>query len=899
VKWLFIFFLLIAVIIPLFRNLIILTVDWLWFKELNLESIFIKTLITKAEIGSFVSISFIIIVFINIFIAMKFGERKTPIIYRDIIEIPQVEAYRSTVDNAVFILTAIIGYLLSGWGSSQWENYLKFLNPTHFLINDPLFSKDISFYIFKLPLYRFLYQFGLFTLIFSLAAISVIYVFHKKVWFATNAIKLSDSARIHYLILAALILLLIACKYRINAYDLLYSERGIVFGAGYTDIKAELPVLKTMMVLSILTAGVFLLNVATSSYYRLAIGGIALMVVVGLIGGKIYPAFIQKFEVAPNEISKETPYINFGIKFTRMAYKIDEVEEKDFPASEKLSLDDIKKNDLTVRNIRLWDESPLLSTYAQLQEIRTYYDFVDVDNDRYTINGEYRQVMLSPRELSYQNLPSRIWINEHLTYTHGYGLCLGPVNQISREGLPEFMIKDIPPVSTINIKVNQPEIYYGEIGNKYCVVNTKSKEFDYPSGEENVYTNYKGSGGVRIGGFLKKFLFAIRFGELKIILSSDITKDSRIMYYRSILERVNKATPFIKYTSDPYMVISTDGKLLWIIDGYTTTSEYPYSEPTPGMGNYIRNSVKAVLNAYNGKIDFYISDSDDPLIKTYDKIFRGVFRKIDKMPEDLKKHIRYPQDFFSIQAAKYSTFHMTDPQVFYNKEDLWKIPLSTKSGADQVMEPYYTIMKLASEGTKEEFILMIPFAPSKKNNMIAWMAARCDPPNYGKLIVYNFPKQKLVYGPQQIESRIDQDAEISKQLTLWNQGGSTVIRGSLLVIPIEQSLIYVQPLYLSASQGGGLPELKRVIVAFGNQIAMEENLEKSINRIFGEGVKKGEVQGEIKPEEKVQELPVNTLIDKAIEHYKKAIKYQREGNWAGYGEELKNLEKALKDLKGK
>lgn len=897
-KLLIIFFLLIAVIIPLFGNAIILTTDWLWFKEINFENIFITSLLAKVKVGSLVTILFITVVFINIYIAMNLGKRKTPLVYYDIIEIPQVEAYRSTVDTAVLTLTAIVGYILSGWGSSQWENYLKFFNSTAFSVNDPLFSMDIGFYVFKLPFYRFLYQFSFLTLIFSLIAITVIYIFHKKMWFVPKGIKFSDSARIHCLVLGALIFLLMAFKYRINAYDLLYSGRGIVFGASYTDIKAELPVLYLMMGLSIIVAATFLLNIFVNSY-KMIIGVIVLMLAVGFIGGKVYPALIQKFEVAPNEISKEKPYINFGVEFTRKAYKIDHVEEKNFPASDRLTIEDINNNDLTIRNIRLWDGAPLLSTYAQLQEIRTYYDFVGLDNDRYSVNGEYRQVMLSPRELSYQNLPSRSWINEHLTYTHGYGLCMGPVNQITKEGLPEFMIKDIPPVSTANIKVTRPEIYYGEIGNKYCFVNTGSKEFDYPSGDKNIYTVYKGSGGVRIDGFLKKVLFAVRFGEIKMLFSGDISENSRIMYYRSVLDRVNNAAPFIRWSSDPYLVISEEGRLFWIIDGYTTTSEYPYSEKTLGIGNYIRNSVKAVINAYDGKIDFYISDEEDPLIKTYGKIFPGVFKKLEQMPEDLKSHIRYPQEFFSIQAEKYAIFHMTDPQVFYNKEDVWKIPRNTKSGSDQEMEPYYTIMKLASEGTEEEFILMVPFTPSKKNNMISWMAARCDQPNYGKLIVYNFPKQKLVYGPQQIESRIDQDPEISKQLTLWNQGGSTVIRGSLLVIPIEQSLIYVQPLYLSATQSGGLPELKRVIIAFGNQIVMEENLENGIERIFGEGVKKGEVREEIKPEVKVKELSSNTLINNAISHYEKAVKFQRDGNWTGYGEELKELEKALKEMRGK
>ena len=456
---------------------------------------------------------------------------------------------------------------------------------------------------------------------------------------------------------------------------------------------------------------------------------------------------------------------------------------------------------------------------------------MDVDNDRYTVNGEYRQVMLSPRELSYPALPARTWVNEHLNYTHGYGAVLGPVNRITREGLPEFFIKDIPPVSSANIKITRPEIYYGEISNEYVFVRTKRPEFDYPVGEKNVYTQYTGKGGVPLS-FWRKLIFAVRFGSFTILLSDDITSESRVMYYRKISERVTRVAPFVRLDPDAYLVISPEGRLLWFLDGYTVTDRFPYSEPIGNLGNYIRNSVKAVVDAYDGTVKLYISDPTDPIIQTYAKIFPGVLKPMEEMPAELRTHIRYPPGIPSIQARMYSTYHMQDrPGLLQQRRPLVHSPGSPGRAGRQEMEPYYTIMRLPDE-KKEEFVLLLPFTPSKKDNMSAWMAARCDAPNYGKVVVYRFPKQKLVYGPRQIEARIDQDAEISKQLSLWNQRGSQVIRGNLLAIPIEKSILYVEPLYLAAEKGS-LPELKRVIVAFGNSVAMEENLELSLQQVFG------------------------------------------------------------------
>ena len=545
------------------------------------------------------------------------------------------------------------------------------------------------------------------------------------------------------------------------------------------------------------------------------------------LGIRVYPGLLQKFKVAPNELALETPYIENNIKFTRFGYDLDKIETVPFDVDTKLTAADIANNDATIKNIRLWDHAPLLKTYSQLQQIRTYYKFFDVDNDRYTVNGQYTQVMLSPRELSYADLPSKNWINERLIFTHGNGLTFGPVSRISKEGLPEFFVKDIPAVSLADIKVTRPEIYYGELSNDYVIVKTKVPEFSYPTATGNINTTYAGKGGVPIDSLLKKALFAARFKTEKILLSSDITAESRILYNRNINERVKAVAPFLRFDGDPYMVVTENGRLKWIIDAYTYSDRLPYSKPLKGGINYMRNSVKAVVDAYDGTLSFYISDPDDVLAKVYGRIFPELFKPMSAMPDDLRKHIRYPHQFLQMQAAMFAAYHMTDPKVFYNKENLWEIPAL----GEKPMEPYYTIMKLPGE-KMEEYILLLPFTPSKRDNLAAWLTARCDGPNYGKIRAYTFPRDRLIYGPKQIDARINQDSFISQQLTLWNQRGSEVIRGSLLVIPIEKSLLYVQPLFLAADKAG-LPELKRVIVAFGDQVVMEENLELALQRLFG------------------------------------------------------------------
>jgi uncharacterized membrane protein (UPF0182 family) len=875
--------------------------DWLWFEELGYPILFTRSVVTQIALTALFGLLFFAAVYGNALLA-RYLARKGPRYYvENILDIPQLEGLRSGIRWILLGGSLFLAYLVGSWAGGQWDAYLRYRNAAPFGTVDPLFSRDIGFYFFQLPFYRFLYSFALVSLVFAFLVSLLVYLVEGGIWITRRGPELGKAARLHVFALVAFFLLLWAVHYRLELFDLLVSGRGIVFGASYSDINAEMPALRLLTLLSVVAAVLVLVSAFRQSY-RLAWLGLGGLVVVSLIGRTLYPEFIQRFQVAPNEISMERPYLDLEIKYTRMAYGIDQVLEQEFPALEDLSPEAIKKNELTLQNIRLWDHRPLLQTYSQLQVIRTYYDFVDVDNDRYLIDGKSRQVSLSPRELSSDRLPSRIWINEHLTYTHGYGLCLGPVNQISQEGLPEFFIKDIPPAAATNVQVKQPQIYYGEKTDSYCFVKTKAKEFDYPSGDENVYTDYSGQGGIPVQGFLRKLLLGFKFKELKILLSSDITPESRVMFERSIPGRVYKAAPFLRFDEDPYMVVSESGQLFWMMDAYTTGSEFPYARPARGIGNYIRNSAKVTIDAYNGTVRFYVSDPRDPVIQVYARIYPEVFQSLEAMPADLRRHIRYPEDLFTIQASMYATYHMTDAQVFYNKEDLWRIPnVQAANEADRPLEPYYTIMKLGSQSKREEFILMTPFAPSRRENMIAWMAARCDEPNYGQLVVYNFPKQRLVYGPSQIVSRINQDARISQQLSLWDRSGSKVIRGSLLVIPVENSILYIQPLYLASSQEGSLPELKRIIVAYANRIAMEETLELSLSRIFGAPATEVSTPSTVPPEitRQQDDRSLKVLVEQANSHYEQAQNALRQGNWQGYGEELKRLEQVLKRMQEK
>ncbi|PYV19494.1 MAG: UPF0182 family protein [Acidobacteria bacterium] len=882
-RWLLAALLLLFILGPLFSNGIDLIVDWLWFKQEGFAVIYKTILQAQIRLSGYAGVGFMAVLAVNLWAAQALSRRNRMRVYDEVVELPVLGRVSSALRGAVWVGMLVVGYFVGQWAMSHWSDYLLATHAQATGTEDPLFAVA--------------------AVIACAISATFMYFIEGGVWITPRGATMVPAARSHLLVLGGLLFVLIAYRFKLAEYSLLFSPRGVLYGAGYTEVNASLPVINILIVLSLATTLAFLAGAFQGGRLRLAAWAVATLALVGFLGGSVYPELIQRFVVAPNEIDKEQPYIRSAIEFTRQAYALDRFEEREFSVGEDLTLADIKKNDATMRNIRLWDHKPLLTTFAQLQELRPYYDFEAVDNDRYWIHGTYRQVSLSPRELSSRNLPRSGWINEHLLYTHGYGLCMSPVNESTPDGLPAFFIKDIPPVSSVPIGVTRPEIYFGETANDYCFVHTHQQEFDYPAGDHDIYATYKGEGGLPLGGLLRRLLFALKFGEKNIFFSTDLGPDSRLMLYRQTRARVGRLLPFLVFDRDPYMVVRDDGSLVWMLDGYTTSEMYPYSEPFGEMGNYIRNSVKATVSAYDGHVRYYVSDPEDPLIQAWSRIFPGIFLPFDSMPKDLRAHVRYPEDFFSIQASMYAVFHMRDPRVFYNKEDLWRVANSNARGGESAMSPYYTIMKLAEVGKTEEFILMVPFTPARKDNMIAWMAARCDVPNYGRVLVFTFPKQKLVFGPQQLESRIDQDPAISQALTLWGQGGSSVIRGTLLVIPVNNSVLYIEPLYLAASAGGGLPQLKRVIVSYTDQVVMEPTFDDALARIFGGAVSTAAAAptppGGITPGAKSSAAPpadIQSLIKEAGQHYDRAQQLLRQGDWAGYGEEMKKLGEVLNKL---
>jgi uncharacterized protein len=865
--------------------------DWLWFQSLGYTSVFFRLINYKFLLGlGFGGLSALLF-YLNGFLLLRLAH--TPYaVNQSALPINIPGWLEGRLKSLLTPATILIAFFMGLTAAGQWEAFQLFQAASPMGVTDPVFGRDLSFYLFQLPFLRYLISwFGGLWFVCLLTA-AVIAVFRFQFQLNQRGVTLKPWVKRYLFAIFGILFLFLAGYFYLSRYDLLFSGRGAVFGPGYSDQNYLIPALNLMIPCSLLLGLLFVLK-AFKPGGRWIYGALGLFIVLYFVGTYVLPGFVQRFIVTPNEIQKETPFLSRYIQGTLQGYGLGQVEERALTSETVLTPAIVNNNSLTVKNIRLWDHHPLLETFSQLQEIRTYYKFMSVDNDRYQINREYRQVLLSPRELSYADLPSKGWINEHLIYTHGYGLTLGVVNQVTPEGLPDLIIQDIPPVSTSNLKVTQPEIYFGEIENDYIIVNTRQKEFNYPSGEQNVFASYQGKGGIPIGGELQKALWALRFGALKILLSSDITPQSRILFDRSIRTRVQKLVPFLRIDQDPYVVLS-GGRLFWIVDAYTTAYTYPYSRSVKRGANYIRNSVVAVVDAYEGSVQLFIKDPKDPLAKAYSRIFPGLLKPLEAMDPDLKAHLRYPHYLFDLQARIYATYHMMNPQTFYNKEDIWEIPANLQS-AKKNMEPYYTIMRLPGE-KKEEFLLMIPFTPQKKDNLAAWMSVKCDFPDYGKFVVYRFPKQRLVYGPKQIESRINQDPEISRQLSLWDQRGSKVTMGTLLVIPIEGSLVYVQPLYLKA-ESGQIPELKRVIVAYENQIAMEETLEKSLNRIFGQDVKKAREEVPSASPPAGPPPPLQSLGAQAWDYYQKARNALKQENWTAYGQALKDLEGVLKQMK--
>ncbi|HET9923490.1 MAG TPA: UPF0182 family protein [Methylomirabilota bacterium] len=886
------------ILLSLVGQAVPLYTDWLWFQEVGYTAVFTTRLTLSGWLFLGLGASVFVFLFVNLSVAARTAPPDVLWELEDQLGLPGRAILEPLVRRLLLPVIAVLSFFAGARATGSWPTVLEYVNRTPFGHGDPLFGRDLSFYFFTLPFWRLLYGWSTALVAGTLVLVAAVYVLQRSLVLTARGPRLAAGARTHLLGLAALLLVLRGVGFWLDRFDLLFSPRGLVFGASYTDVHASLPVLQWLIVLAFLCAAACVFQMFRPGW-RFLVAGLVVLVVLWVAGLGVAPALLQSYRVKPNELAFERPYIEHNIKMTRQAYALDRVVEKDFAAEDNLNPAALERNNLTIKNVRLWDHRPLLTTYGKLQEIRTYYKFRDVDVDRYTVNGEYRQVMLSARELSYRDLPSRGWINEHLTYTHGYGLVAGPVNRISAEGLPEFFVKDIPPAVTGLPKVTRPEIYYGEIGNEYVFVRTRSQELDYPSGDQNVYSRYDGRGGIPVDGLLRKAAFAARFGALTVLLSNDLGPESRVMIYRDIGARVQEAAPFLKFDRDPYLVVGVDGRLVWMIDGYTTSDRYPYATPVRGY-NYIRNSVKATVDAFHGTVSYYIADPEDPVIRTYSRAFPGLLKPLAEMPKDLQAHIRYPEDLFTVQARMYATYHMHEPQVFYNKEDLWVIPRLQQDGRDREMDPYFTVMRLPGE-PREEFVLLSGFNPSGRDNMIALLVARMDPPYYGRIIAYAFPKQKLVFGPRNIQARINQDPVISQQISLWNQQGSRVITGHLLAIPIDQSLIYVQPLYLAAAEQGALPELRRVVVAYGNQIAMEPTLEAALARIFGARVR-GDEAPSARPAERAPAPPslgaaVSAGVQRAWEAWQRGQDALRRGDWAAYGQEQKRLEETLRALR--
>ena len=759
--------------------------------------------------------------------------------------------------------------------------------------NDPLYDKDIGFYLFSLPAYVVTKNWMLLTLFLSALFAGAVYWVHGDIEYNAQRRSISPTAIAHGSVLLGFFFAVKAWSYGLDRYLLLYGDNGVVVGASYTDIHVELPILWLLIGLSIVATFAAWANLRVRTYRLPAAAAVLVFGGSFLLSG-VVPVLFQRVFVKPNELRREKPYIERNIALTQQAYNLHQITTKPFPAEQNLTFKTLEADRATIDNIRLWDWQPLMDTYAQLQEIRTYYKFHDVDVDRYRLDGGYQSVMLSARELKSSLLPpnAQTWVNRHVLFTHGNGVVMSPVTRTSAEGLPLFYLRDIPPVATGGPEIREPRIYYGEETDSYVIVKGSTPEFDYPKGKDNVYAAYDGTGGVPVGGIARRILFAWYFYDVNLLLSSYIASDSRIMIRRDVQERVRTIAPFLRLDHEPYLVIS-DGRLFWMQDAYTTSNYFPYSQPVQDLNlNYIRNSVKVVVDAYNGTVDFYLMDPADPIAATYQRIFPGLFKPFAAMPPGLQKHIRYPEDLFLIQARLYQAYHMDAAEVFYNREDLWQFPRQPGDAGTAVMAPYYIIMRLPGE-PQAEFFLMLPMVPSRRDNMIAWLAARCDPPDYGKLIVYEFPKEKLVYGPFQIEARINQNTDISQQLTLWNQLGSRVIRGNLLVIPIEDSILYVSPLYLRAVQGH-LPELKRVIAAYGEHVVMKETLAEALSALFMEpGVAPTAPSAATGPP---LAGPAADRAREALDRYHQAIGRLKSGDWAGFGTELDAMRELLEGM---
>ena len=899
--------------------------NWMWFDSLGYEKVFWTKFLSQLEIGVPVFLAAMLLV--RIYLKSL---KKHYFIEVESHEIPDEKRLNKISWGMSVVFGLLVGLTA---GASTWMDFRQFANATSFGLKDPLFHLDISFYVFKLAFLTKANNIVL-GIVVGVVIITLLYygilmtvrtpdMFEREpegpetsgenaIPFTRkyrkkpsekrtldlnndNMIQLLHIASGKLTLLGIIFYLMVAMDFLMRQFDLLHVHTGAVYGAGFTDVNVKLWVYRLIMVLSIVGAVTLCHHMHRKEPKKLVRIPIAI-VAVGLLGGVVSFA-VQNLLVSPDEINKESKYLERNISYTRHAYGLDNIKVEEFPAEQNLNQQAIRDNSQTITNIRINDYEPVQDFYNQTQSIRQYYDFNDVDIDRYNIDGEQTQTYLAAREINESKISST-WINRHLKYTHGYGAAVSRVDAVTASGQPDIIVKNIPPESEAkDIDITRPEIYFGELTNDYVIVNTDEQEFDYPNGNENSYSTYKGKAGIKLN-LLNRILFSVREGSMKLLVSSNVNSDSRIIINRNIKDRVEKLMPYLSYEKDPYMTV-VNGKLYWIVDAYTTSSYYPYSEPYSGevgSTNYIRNSVKVVVDAYNGDTTFYVVDQDDPVARTYQKIYPTLFKDVKEMPEGIRNHIRYPNSLLKIQAGVYTKYHMDQVKVFYQDEDLWDIAHQIYGTEEKEMDPSYFIFELPDE-KKAEFINMIPFTPKSKQNMTAIMMARNDGNRYGQLLVYKFPKNKTVYGPMQIEAQIDQNTEISKEFSLWNSSGSKYRRGDLFVIPINNSIMYVEPVYLEASNQA-IPEMKRVIVAYGDKIAYESTLEDALADLFGEDENGGQSQSASASSGKNNSGKSNTkeLIQKANEAYENAVNAQKSGNWKKYGDYLDELEKYLNQL---
>ncbi len=885
-------FLLIVLLAAYFSDWI---VEWLWMDNLGYSQVFWTIKVTQILLFAGALALALLYVLPNMHILAKrfryagFGQSPLG-------ELNLSQFTPKQIRLAFYTFGAIFSLFFSFVFFMRWDAYFRFHWSESVDLADPIFGNDIGFYLFRLPFLEMIQNSFIVLVFFITLVLIVFYLYSGSLTLqGTSGIRARSEVTSHISINTGIWLLLMAWGYYLQRYNLLYDASGTVHGAGYTDIYVLLPVLWVMCILCLLL-GLIAFSQVFRSRLRLLIIGAITTAAIGIIGQGILPVAVQKFVVEPNELELETPYLTHNIGLTRRAYNLDAIEVRDYNAGDTLTLEKIEENMETLQNIRLWDPQLIIQTYRQLQEIRLYYQFFNVDVDRYHTSEGYKQMMLSARELTAELPPQAdTWVNRHLQYTHGYGLVMSPVAQIGTQGDPRLVIKNLPPAASMGLEVEEAAIYYGEHDPGYKIVNTDIQEFDYPSGDQNVYTSYEGKGGVPIHGFFSKLLFSWEFNDLNIMLTDYIREGSRIQFWKNIQERVGKIAPFLMLEDNPYLVLS-EGRLFWIQDAYTTSSHFPYSEIYNRQFNYIRNSVKVVVDAYNGTVDFFVVDEDDPVLNVYRDIFPAMFRPLDEMPPSLKAHLIYPSTLFKIQMEIYSSYHMTTPQVFYNNEDLWTRPNEKYGGQPVIMDPYYILSKLPGE-EELQYLLISPLTPSNRDNMIAWMAAKSDFPEYGQVVVYELPKERLIQGPTQIEARIDQDTEISRQLALWDQRGSRVIRGNLMVIPIEDSFLYIEPVFLIA-EGVDIPQLQRVIVTTGSRVVMEPTLDQALETLFGERPAEA-----IMVEEGV-EIPADTSLvitsplpspqlERVKSLWQEAQAALKNGNWQLFGERMKQIEDVL------